>query len=162
MGAKPQRFVSGSLGLRPYFTLFPQSQPSIDLIMAKKKKVARRSVVPRKSPEVLVTSSMLNEARHELKAEITSFRLEVDARFKQVDARFNQVDSRFKQVDARFDQMDASISQLSSNVEKVLAAVHRVGLLVEEQNARNKFVLDGYVSLSDRLDKVEKKSNHDL
>jgi hypothetical protein len=79
---------------------------------------------------------MLTEFRQELKSEITSFRLEVSGRFKEVDARFDKVDSSFL---------------------KVLAEVHRIGLMVEEQNARNKFVLDGYTSLSDRLDKVEKK-----
>ena len=86
---------------------------------------------------------MLDEARYELKHEISSFRLENRAEFKRVDARFEQV--------------GASIADVKSGLEKVLAEVHRVGLMVEEQNARNKYVLDGYTSLSDRLDKVEKQ-----
>jgi len=73
---------------------------------------------------------MLDEVRFELKHEIESLRHEIKGEFKLVRA----------------------------DAEKVLAAVHRVGLLVEEQNARNKYVLDGYTSLSDRLDKVEKQN----
>ena len=136
--------------------------------MTTRKKATSKSKPPRKSPDIPVTAAMLNEARYELKAEITSFRLEVNARFKQVDARFERVDARFEQIDARFEQIDArfeqveaSILSLKSEVAKVLAAVHRVGLLVEEQNARNKYALDGYASLSERMDEWEKKSDRD-
>ena len=129
--------------------------------MTTRKKATSKSKPPRKSPDIPVTAAMLNEARYELKAEITSFRLEVNARFKQVDARFERVDARFEQIDARFEQVEASILSLKSEVAKVLAAVHRVGLLVEEQNARNKYALDGYASLSERMDEWEKKSDRD-
>lgn len=137
--------------------------------MATKRKKMLRKASPRKSGDIPATAAMLNEARHEVKSEITSFRLEVDAQFKQVDARFEQVNARFEQVNASIAevraevaQVKSEVSEVKSEVHKVLAAVHRVGLLVEEQNARNKFVLDGYTSLSDRMDKIEKKSGHDL
>lgn len=142
---------------------------------ARKKKVGRvRKQSPARSVDVPATKGMLDESREELKHEITSARLEiravdakldakVDALSARLDAKANaldakidalrsEMDSRFKLVDVRFDRTDAKI-------ENVLAAVHRVGLLVEEQNARNIFVLDGYTSLNDRLEKLEKRDD---
>jgi hypothetical protein len=54
--------------------------------------------------------------------------------------------------------MNSKFALMDSKFDKVISEVHRIGLLVEEQNARNKFVLDGYTSLSDRLDKAENKN----
>ncbi len=105
--------------------------------MKRKKAAPQKSKPPRKSADIPVTSKMLDEARFELKHEIQSFRHEVKGEFRDVRS---------------------AISKVQADVEKVLAAVHRVGLLVEEQNARNKYVLDGYTSLSDRIDKVEKQT----
>jgi hypothetical protein len=45
--------------------------------------------------------------------------------------------------------------KMGTQFEKVLAEVHRVGLLVEEQNSRNRFVLDGYASLDERMGRLE-------
>lgn len=47
--------------------------------------------------------------------------------------------------------------EIKSDVAKVQSDVDKIPSNIEEQNARNKFVLDGYTSLSDRLDKVEKQ-----
>ncbi len=49
-------------------------------------------------------------------------------------------------------ELNSNRSEMNAKFEKLLSEVHRIGLLVEEQNARNKFVLDGYTSLSDRID----------
>ncbi|MCB0407492.1 MAG: hypothetical protein KDD34_04750 [Bdellovibrionales bacterium] len=81
----------------------------------------------------------------------------IDARFEAIDARFDKIDARFKLVDARFDKMESRFADIESLLKKVLSEVHRIGLFVEEQNARNKYVLDGYTSVSDRLDRIEKK-----
>jgi len=97
---------------------------------------------PLKSPDIPVTQAMLVKVRDELKSDISSVRSEVKALEQKMDARFSRVDSRFSQMDAKFD--------------KVISEVHRIGLLVEEQNARNKYVLDGYGLLNDRIDKNEK------
>ncbi len=112
--------------------------------MKRKKTPSKKLRPPRKSPDIPVTSQMLEEARFELKREIESFRHEVKGEFKSVKADVAKV--------------QAHVEKVQADVSKVLAAVHRVGLLVEEQNARNKYVLDGYTSLSDRLDKVEKQN----
>jgi hypothetical protein len=109
----------------------------------------------------------------------------IDVRFKEVDHRFDEIDIRFKAVDHRFDEIDvrfkamdtkidglesrltAKITQvelsLLTSIESLTAAVHRTNAIVEEQNARNKFVIDGYKAVIDvqedqegRLKKLEK------
>lgn len=66
------------------------------------------------------------------------------------------------------DELKADIKSLAGKVahefQGLKAEVHRIGLLVEEQNARNIFVLDGYQQiyhsqkdLSDRMGSLEKE-----
>ncbi len=66
------------------------------------------------------------------------------------------------------DQLSSQIKQLSSQIKVVehgfgqdfhelKSEMHRVALLVEEQNARNRIVLDGLTSLFERQDRVEAK-----
>lgn len=133
------------------------------------KQVVRKSVRPKRSGQIPVTSKMLQKTRSELKSSITTLRLETRAGFKKVDARFNDmearfndidarfsgVDARFSSHDARFDRLEAMIVQLASQMSGLQAAIHRVEVLVEEQNARNIYVLDGYTSLDARLKVLE-------
>ena len=56
----------------------------------------------------------------------------------KADARFVE---QMAKSDARFEEQNAKI--------------HRMLTLFEEQESRNKYVLDGYTSLNDRLEKVE-------
>lgn len=74
--------------------------------------------------------------KDEIKSEVNSFRGEIKILREDISRIDHKMDSRF---------------------DKVLAEVHRIGVLVEEQNARNKFVLDGYAVLYDRQGKVEQQ-----
>ena len=92
----------------------------------------------KKSGELLITQKYLNETRDELKSDNASLRLEMKAGFGQIKS---------------------DIKNLDSKVEKVLSAVHRVTAIVEEQETRNKYVLDGYQSLRDLHESDQVKSN---
>lgn len=59
-------------------------------------------------------------------------------------------------------EMRADIKQVDSKVERVLEAVHhvagevaRVGMLVEEQNSKNRIALEGHTGLAQRQDRLE-------
>lgn len=121
----------------------------------------KRSNPPRKSSDIPITIKMLKEARFELKHEINSLRYEMKAEFKGARAGTAKVQANLHQLQTNFDMLQANFDQLQANFENgqsnLLSAVHRVGLLVEEQNAKNNYVLDGYASLSDRIDKIEKQ-----
>lgn len=80
---------------------------------------------------------------------------DIDARFNQMEARFSEIDARFNKMEARFSEIDARFNTIESKLDKVLAEVHRMAVLMEEQNARNRFVLEGYDQLYKRQDRLE-------
>lgn len=84
------------------------------------------------SKDLPATQGILHLVRMELKSEMK-------AGFSQVNARFNQVDARFEQV---------------------LSEIARIGILVEEQNSRNRIVLEGLSGLWERQERVEKRVDH--
>ena len=103
--------------------------------------VSMDDIKPKKSKDIPVTQEMLYEVRSELKSDITSVKLEVQS-----------VKSELK----------SDIQKVNSDIQKVLSAVHRVTALVEEQDNRNKFALDGYAVLSERQDRLEKELRNDI
>ncbi len=91
---------------------------------------------------------------------------EVDARFEQIDARFEQVDARFKQIDARFDRVDAEFRELRADMAalrlemvafkaEVRADLARIKTIVEEQDARNRIVMEVVQGHNARFDRME-------
>jgi len=143
-----------------------------------KKSHAPRKRLPDRNSELLVNQRMLDSMRDELKSEIRSQgkrfdsidkRFDsvdkkfdsIDKKFESIDKRFESIDKRFDSVDKRFDSLEAKMDsmgdRLSADIRRVSVDVHRVIAIVEEQNNRNKIVLDGYQSLYDRQDRVENR-----
>lgn len=115
------------------------------------KTTSKKVKTPKKSKDIPVTQGMLYEVRNELKKDIGSVRHEVSSVRHEVSSVRHEIEAVKQSVEALREEMN-------SKFDKVISEVHRIGLLVEEQNARNKYVLDGYTHLSDRLDKVEGKN----
>jgi len=88
-----------------------------------KKPPKRRAAVPSKSGDIAVTKRLLDLTKQEIKSDITSLRLETKAGF----------------------------SKMGAEISDIKAAIFRIEALVEEQNSRNKFVLDGYTSVHDKM-----------
>ena len=85
-----------------------------------------------------VTQKNLNETRKELKSDIATVRLEMKEGFNKVDARFNE---------------------LGVKIENLTAVVHRTLAIVEEQNSKNNYVLDGHASLQNQFNEQQKLNN---
>lgn len=85
--------------------------------MAKKVKPKKKPILKKvsKNSDTPATQGQLEAVRSELKSEITTLSLRMDAGFKKVD-------SRFKEVDAK--------------IQEVLTAVLSVKVIVEDQNCR--------------------------
>jgi hypothetical protein len=98
---------------------------------------------PPQDKDLPATQGMLQLVRNELKSEMKAGFGQVDARFNQIDARFAQFESKFAQVDSRFEQ--------------ILSEISRIGILVEEQNSRNRIVLEGLAGLWQRQDRIESR-----
>lgn len=121
---------------------------------------AKSSGKPRAKP--IVRSDDLPATQGMLILMQKQFRQDLRASEKRTDARFNQIDARFSQIDAKFSQVDAKFNQLESQISTVLSEIHRLAILVEEQNARNKYVLDGYEQIFQRQDRLEIEVNQRL
>lgn len=116
---------------------------------------------PKKSDEIPVTQKQLELVKQELKSEITAFRLEtrsgfkdmeaefknVDSKFKNLDSRFESIDSRFESVDSQFKRIDARFDKLDSRFELMQSTLFGMKAMFEEQNSRNRIVLDGYTHM---------------
>lgn len=75
-----------------------------------------------------VTKKMLYRVRYSLRSDTTSLRYEMKAGFAKMEARFAKIDS----------------------------PLHQMHLLLEEQNAKNNFVMDGLNFLYYRQERLEK------
>lgn len=132
---------------------------------AKKKKVIVKSLYPiRNSSDLPVTQGMLLATQKMLSASIRSVNKKtesidmkigsMDKRFESIDKRFDSIDKKFESIDKRFDSMDL---KLQSFIEEIRADRHQIKILVETQESRNKFVLEGYEQLYHRQDRLESK-----
>lgn len=105
-------------------------------LMKKKPKKIPRVEVPDRAANMIVNQAMLYDVRDEIKAE-----------FRSHDRRFDSLEKRFDSVGNR----------LEAKIEKLSADIYRMMGLMEEQENRNRAVLDGYASIYDRQDRVEKR-----
>ena len=62
-----------------------------------------------------------------------------------------------ERIDQSKSELQAEIHQVKAGLHAVRAEVARIGLLFEEQNARNKVVLDALMALIDRQGRVERR-----
>lgn len=95
----------------------------------------------KKSGDIPVTKQMLDETRNELKSDIASVKLEMKA---------------------GFDEVKSEIKQLTAEVKDQNSKIHRMLTLYEEQEARNKYVLDGHQNLHDRQERFEKEIREEI
>jgi len=116
----------------------------------------------KKSTEILVTKEMLEETRDELKADIASIKLETRSGFEKVDSRFSEVKSEIEGVRSEVAGVRSEISEVKSEIKSLTAAVHRALALHEDQNARNRYVLDGHTNLHDRQERLEKEVRQEI
>ncbi len=99
----------------------------------------------KKSGDMPVTQKNLNETRKELKSDIATVRLEMKEGFNKIDAKFNKVDAKF--------------DELGAKIENLTAVAHRTLAIVEEQNTKNNYVLDGHSSLQNQFNEQQKLNN---
>ena len=119
---------------------------------------------PIKFDDVPATQRHLELVRQELKSDITSFHLEMRAGFQAMDARFQSIDARFKSIDARFFDMDSRFTKIDgqflaidARFERLESILLSMKAMMEEQNSRNRYVLDGYNFLFDKAERSEKR-----
>jgi len=108
------------------------------------KRKSKKAKAPVRSHEVPATAAMLFEMEdrlsHKIESEISGVRSEI-----------NGVKSEVHGLKAEISGIRSEVHGLKSEISGVKSELHRVALLVEEQNARNKYVMDGYAQLYELL-----------
>jgi len=100
--------------------------------------------------EVPITRAMLSEVRTELLERIDQAKHELKAEIHGLKGEVHEVKAGLHQVEARLHGVEAGLHGMR-------AEMARMATLLEEQNSRNKVVLDALVSVLDRQDRVERR-----
>ena len=101
--------------------------------------------------ELPATRAMLGAVRTELLERIDQTKVELRTEIQETKAEL-----RAEIQDVKV-ELGARLGRVEAGLHEVKAEVARVAFLVEEQNARNKVVLDALVSFIDRQDRLEER-----
>ncbi len=137
-----------------------------------KKIIAKKTIFPiLNTKDLPATQGMLTLVQNQIKTGLLSLDKKTQSRFDTVDARFSQVDARFSQVDAefanirsefskmnsRFSKIDSRFSEMDSKFASLHSELSRIAVIIEAQDSRNRFVLEGYEQVYHRQDRFEQK-----
>jgi hypothetical protein len=113
---------------------------------------------------VLLKTISNNEGIHHLNKRVDSLKSEISSKFSKVDDKFKGVDDKFKgvylrfdEMDKRFDKVDREILEIKGMLSTMLVKINHTLAVVEEQNARNLYVLDGYAYLISEQQKIHRR-----
>ena len=118
--------------------------------MTQPKKRAPNFVVTPKVKDLPTTQGMLGFVRDELRSEI----LKLDHKLNSVELGLN---SKIMAVDSKIAGMGSKVEGLASQMKGMDATLTRMATLMEEQDFRNRIVLERLADLFHRQDRVEKR-----
>jgi chromosome segregation ATPase len=72
----------------------------------------------------------------------------------------HEVKGEVHKVKGEVHEVKAEVHKVKAGMHAMQAQMARIELLVEEQNARNKIVLDGITALLSRQDQIEQRVTH--
>jgi chromosome segregation ATPase len=94
-----------------------------------------------------------------LDTKIVSMREDMHARFEVVDKKLAGVSSDMAHMRKDMGIMSTQIDQIKSSLDQTNSKIDRVLALVEEQNSRNRYVLDGYSTMYESHKTLESRIN---
>jgi chromosome segregation ATPase len=123
-------------------------------VAIRKTKASAPTAPPHKADDVPVTRAMLGSVRAEVLERIDRAREEAKADARRLDGKIDDVKAEVQQVRT---ELKAEIHEVKAGMHAIQGQMARIEFLVEEQNARNKVVLDGITALFSRQDQVEQR-----
>lgn len=112
---------------------------------------------PIKSSQVPVTVGMFDEMEsrlgHKIDSGLSSLRTEMFSLKGEVFSEISSMRGDIDHMKGDINSIKGDISSIKTDISLMKSELHRVALLVEEQNARNKFVLDGYAQLYELIER---------
>jgi septal ring factor EnvC (AmiA/AmiB activator) len=100
---------------------------------------------------------MLGEVRTELLERIDQSKNELRAEIQQVKTELR---AEIQELRGEISEVKVGLLAVQAELHAVRADVARIAFLVEEQNARNKVVLDGLVAVIARQDRLEQRMDN--
>lgn len=104
-----------------------------------------------RSADVPATAAMLYESEERLIHRMDMGFQELRAEIHGNKSEFQGMKSDIHGMRSDIHAIKSDIHSVKSEIHGVKSELHRVALLVEEQNARNKYVMDGYAQLYEFL-----------
>lgn len=85
----------------------------------------------------------------------------------KIEALDKKIDSKVEVLEQKIDRLEGSMdykfktleAKMDSRFEEMMSVIHKNNALVEEQNSRNRVVLDALVGISERFDRTERENN---
>lgn len=133
-------------------------------------KTKKKIRTPIRSSEVPVTQAMLYGVRDELKAFVKAQNHDTKAEFKsemsglktefgdfksEVRTEINGLKSEINDLKSDVGGLHIKLHSVDAKIYGLQSEVHKLAVLIEEQNARNIIVLDGLTGLFGRQERVE-------
>ncbi len=115
------------------------------------KRKAKTLNKPVRSSEVPATAGMLYEMEDRLNHKLDAGLFGLKSDTNSVKSDMHSVKSDISSLKSDIHSVRSDISSLKSDIHSVKFEIHRLALLMEEQNARNKYVLDGYTQIYDLI-----------
>ena len=115
--------------------------------------------------EVPVTCAMLGGVRIEVLQRIDQAREDAKADIQRLDAKIDAVKVELKaeihevkaELKAEIHEVKAEIHEVKAGMHAMQAQMARMEVMAEEQNSRNKIVLDGIIAVLERQNQVEQR-----
>lgn len=89
--------------------------------------------------------------------QIQDLKSEMNQRFGAIDKRLDSHDEKFKSHEEEFRSIDRRFDQVDTKLVEIQGQVSRIGVVVEEQNERNKVVLEGLSQLWSKSERTERR-----
>lgn len=105
--------------------------------------------------ELPVTRAMLSAVRTELLERVDQVQNKLEAKIHEVRAEVQEVRAEVHALKAEVHGLKAEIHEIKADIHEIKGGMARMMLLLEEQNARNKVVLDGLVAVMARQERTE-------
>ncbi len=81
----------------------------------------------------------------------------IDGNFAGIDGKFSNIDGRFSDMESRFTRIDSQFLAVDARFERIESILLSMKVLLEEQNSRNRYVLDGYNFIYEKSERSEKR-----
>lgn len=95
----------------------------------------------------------MHTMKGELTTEIRAMKGELTGEMNSMKSDMSSLRSDMSLMKSDMESMKSEICSMRSDVHSIKSEMHRMALLAEEQNARNKFVRDGYAQLYELIER---------